>query len=90
MTDALAISAGISASPGERRLFPLKMLITLTKQYGDQLSMKAANAVAVRRKRFNCHRLRLSLMRSLSLTMSCRRSLFRKQKRKRIRSGSRS
>lgn len=66
ITDALAISSGTSASPGESKWSPLKILIRLTRQYGDQLSIKAATATAVRRANFICHCLRRCLMRLFS------------------------
>lgn len=73
--------AGTSASPAESTLFPLKALIKLTRQYGDQLSVKAAIATVVRRRRLICQRRRLSLIRifSLCVTLSRRRSLQTKE-----------
>lgn len=52
MTDAFAISSGISASPLVIMWLPLKMATMLTKQYGAQLNMKAAIANTVMRTNF--------------------------------------
>ena len=49
MTEALAISSGISASPLLNTWLPLKTAAMLTKQYGDQLTMKTIMAVTVMR-----------------------------------------
>ena len=49
MTEALASNSGTSASPGVNVLVPLMVAMMLTKQYGDQLSMKTIMAVTVMR-----------------------------------------
>ena len=49
MTEALASKSGISASPGVSTVEPRMVAIMLTKQYGDQLSTKAAIAKAIMR-----------------------------------------
>lgn len=67
--------AGTSASPADRTLFPRKMLIRLAREYGDQLSMKAVIAIAVRRTNFICQNRLLSLIRLSSMAMSRRMSL---------------
>ena len=82
ITDALAIRAGTSASPVDRTLFPLKILVRLTREYGDQLSMKAVIATAVRRSSFICQCLLLNLIRLSSVTTSRRRSLLTQRTKK--------
>lgn len=85
ITDALAIRAGTSASPADRTLFPLKILVRLTREYGDQLSMKAVIATAVRRSSFICQCRLLSLIRLSSVTTSRRKSLLTQRNKQRKR-----
>jgi len=64
----LAISSGISASPGVSKLRPVMVAEKLTKQYGDQLSRKAEIVAVVINAIFCLYLLRRAWMKGSPAT----------------------